>query len=119
MALRASWMSKRSRDGLAVEDRADLVLRQAVALDGERPANGADPVGAPQPEVLENRGRFGPDADPNVRINAYRVVSRNAGNHMERKVASTWESLADRIIERSDSDKKAIRELDASLGRGT
>ena len=29
------------------------------------------------------------------------------------------ESLADRIIERSDSDKKAIRELDASVGRGT
>lgn len=50
---------KRSRDGLAVEDRADLVLRQAVPLDGERPANGAEPVGAPQPEVLCNRGRLG------------------------------------------------------------
>lgn len=50
-------VAKRSHRGLAVENRADLVLRQTIPLDRERPANGTDSVDAPQSQILpDSRG---------------------------------------------------------------
>ena len=49
---------KRPNHGLAVQDRADLVLGQPVSLDRKGSANAAYAVDAPQPLIPARRPRF-------------------------------------------------------------
>ena len=54
---------RRGDHPLALQNRGDLRLAQGIALDGQRPVNGADTVDAPQPQGSRLIGEHGQSPD--------------------------------------------------------